>query len=180
MDCSTPASMSLTITQSLPKFISIEAMMLSNHLILCWPIFLLPSVFPSIRVFPSELALCIRWSKYWSFSFSYSPPSEYSGLIFLYNWLVTSPCCPKDSQESSPTPRFESINSSVLSFFMVQLSHLYMTTAKTIALTRGIFVHKVMSLLFNTLSRFAIGFLPSSKHLNFGATISVYSDFGAQ
>ena len=68
-------------------------------------------VFPSIRVLPNELALCIRWSKYWSFSFSYSPPSEYSGLIFLYNWLVTSPCCPRDSQESSPTPQFEIITS---------------------------------------------------------------------
>ena len=126
---------------------SIESLMPSNHLILCHTL-LPPSVFPSIRVFCNELALHIRWPNYWSFSFSISPSHGYSGLIsFRMDWLDLPP---RDSQELSPTPQFKSFNSSVLSF-MLQLSHPYMTTEKTIALTRGTFVGKLISLLFNKL-----------------------------
>ena len=110
------ASLSFTISWNLLKFMSIQSVMLCNHLILCHPL-LLPSVFASIRVFSSESALRIRWPKYWSFSFNISPSSEYSGLIsFRIDWLVWSPCSPRDCQESSPTPQFKSINPSVLSF----------------------------------------------------------------
>ena len=123
--------------------------MVSKHLILCRPFFLLLSIFPSIRVFSNEFALCIRWPKYWSFSFSISPSNEYSGLIsFRIDWFDLLAVQERDSQESSPTPQFKSINSLVL-IFMVQLSHLYMTTGKTIALTRWTFVGKGVSLLFN-------------------------------
>ena len=109
------ASMSFTMSQSLPKLMSIESMMPSNHLILCCPLLLLPSIFPSLRVFSSELALCIRWPKYWSFSFSISPSHEYSGVIsYRIDWFE-SHCCPRDSQESSPAPQIKSINSSALS-----------------------------------------------------------------
>ena len=157
----------------------------SNQLILCHHLLLPPSIFPSIRDFSNESALHIRWPKYWSFSFNISPSNEYSGLIsFRVDWLlVGSPCSPRDSQESSPTPQFKSINSLALSFLskerkkiflflskkifflLVQLSHPYMTTRKTIALTKWIFVGKVMSLLFNMLSRLVIAFLPRSKGL---------------
>ena len=110
------ASLSITNSRNLLKLISVELVMPSNHLILCHPFLLLPSIFPSIRVFSCELVLCIRWPKYWSFSFSISPSNEYSGLIsFRIDWLDL-PCCPRDSQESYPTPQFKSINSSVLSF----------------------------------------------------------------
>ena len=107
------ASLSFTISQSLFKLMSIESVMPSNHLLLCRPLPLLPSVFPNIRVFSNELALCIRWAKHWSFSFSISLANKYSGLI---SFKIDSPCSPRDSQESSPTPQFKSINSSVLSF----------------------------------------------------------------
>ena len=104
--------LSFTISRSLLKFMSFVSVMLSNHFILCHPLFLLPSTFPGIRVFSNELALLIRWSKYWSFSFS--PSDGYSGLIsFRINWF-DHPCCPRDSQGFSPAPQFESINSSVL------------------------------------------------------------------
>ena len=136
--------------------------MISNHLILCCPLLLLPSIFPSIRGFSSESVLHIRWSKYWSFSFSISPSSEYSGLI---SFRIDSPCCPRDSPASSPAPQFESIILQHSAFFMVQLSHPYTTTEKTIALTRWTFVGNVMSLLFNMLSRLVITFLPRSKRL---------------
>ena len=106
------ASLSITNSQSLLKLMSIELMMPSIHLILCCTLLLLPSIFPSIRVFSNELVLCIRWPKFWSFSFSIIPANKYSGLI----GLVGSPCCPMDSQEFSPTPQFRRINSSVLSF----------------------------------------------------------------
>ena len=107
------ASLSFTRSWSLFKPMSIESVMPSNHLILCCPLLLLPSVFPTIRVFSNELALHIRWPKYWSFSFNISPSNEYSGLIsFRMDW---SPCCPRDSQGSSPTPQFKSINSLALS-----------------------------------------------------------------
>ena len=141
-----------------PRLMSIELGMPSNHLILCCPLLFLPSVFPSIRVFSIESLLCIRWPKYWSFSFSSSPFNEYSGLIsFRMDFRM-------DSQESSPTPQFKSINFWLLSF-MLQLSHPYMTTGKTIALTVRTFVGKVMSVLFNMLSRLIIAFLPRSKGL---------------
>ena len=124
---------------------SIELVMPSNHLILCHPLLLLPSIFPSIGVFSSESVLRIRWPKYWSFSFSISPSNEYSGLIsFGMDWLDLL-CSPRDSQESSPIPQFKSISSSALSllqrsaFFVVQLSHPCMTTGKPIALTRWTF-----------------------------------------
>ena len=110
------ASLSIIKSQSLLKLMSIESVMPSNHLIVCHPLLLLPSIFPSIRVFSNESVLHIRRRKYWSFSCSISPSNEYSGLIsFRIDWLG-SPCSPRDSQESSPTPQFKSINSSALSF----------------------------------------------------------------
>ena len=135
----------------------------SKHSILCHPFLLPPSIFTNIRVFSKESVLHIRWPKYWSFSFRISPFKEYSGLISFR--LVGSPCSPRDSQESS---QHHSSKASILrcsAFFIVQLSHPYMTTGKTIALTRRTFVYKVMSLLFNVLSRLVIAFLPRSKHL---------------
>ena len=128
----------------------------SNHLILCHPLL-------SIRVFFKESALCIRWPKYWSFSFNTTPSNEHPGLISFT--MVGSPCSPRDSQESSPIPQFKSINLWRSAFFTVQLSHPYMTTGKTIALTRWTFVGKVISVLFNMLSRLVITFLPRSKGL---------------
>ena len=110
------ASLSITNSQGLLKFMSIKSVMPSNHLILCRPLLLLNSIFPSIRVFSNESVLHIRWPKYWSFSFSISPPNEYLGLISFRMGLVRSPRSPRDSQESSPTSQFKSINSSVLSF----------------------------------------------------------------
>ena len=107
MDCSMPGSLSITNSRSLPKLKSIESVMPSNHLILCHPLLFPPSIFPSIRVFSNESVLCIRWPKYWSFSFNISLSNEHSGL-------VGSPCNPRDSQESSPTPLFKRINSSAL------------------------------------------------------------------
>ena len=107
-------SLSFIVSQSLLKLTSIELMIPSNHLILCCSLHLLPSIFPSIRVFSSELALHIRWPKYWSFSIS--PFKEYSRVDFLEDWLVWSPCCPRDSQESSPAPQFKNIDSLVLNF----------------------------------------------------------------
>ena len=150
------APLSFIISQSLLKFMSIVSVMLSNHLILCHPLFLLPSTFPSIRVFSNELAIHITWSKYWNFSFSISPSAEYSGLIsFRINWFDL-PCCPRDSQESSPAPQFKSINSSVLS--LLHSPSIHDDWKKIIALTIRTFVGKVISLLFNTLSRFVIAF----------------------
>ena len=142
---------------------SIESVMPSNHLILCRPLLLLPSIFPSIRVFSNESVLCIKWPKYWSFSFSISPSNEYSGLIsFKMDWL--------DLHVVQGTLKsllqHHSSKASILqcsAFFIVQLSYPYMTTGKTIALTRWTFVLKVMSLLFNMLSRLVITFLPRSK-----------------
>ena len=113
MNCSMPGFPTFIISQSLLKHMSIESMMPSNYLILCHPLLLLPSIFPSIRVFSYELALCSKWPKYWSFSIS--PSNEQSGLISL-ELTVGSPCSPRDSQESSPTPQFKSISSFVLSF----------------------------------------------------------------
>ena len=142
---------------------SIESVMPSNHLIRCCPLLLLPSVFPSIRVFSNESALCIRWPKYWSFSFSISPSNEYSGLIsFRMDWLDLAVQGTLKSLLQHHSSK-ASIQRSV--FFMVQLSHPYMSMGKTIALTRRTFVGKVMSLLFNMLSRFVTAFLPRSNRL---------------
>ena len=137
----------------------------SNHLILCHPLVLLPSIFPSIRVFSDESAVHIRWPKYWSFSFSISPSNEYSGLIFIWmDWLDL--LAVQGTLKS--LLQHHSSKASILwhsAFLVVQLSHPYMTTGKTIALTRRTFVDKVKSLLFNMLSRLVITFLPRSKRL---------------
>ena len=139
--------------------------MLSNHLILCHPLLILPSVFLNIKAFSSESALHIRWPKYWSFSFSISPSNEYSGLIFFkMDWLDLLAV----QRTLKSFLQYHSSKASIIwcsAFFMVQLSHLYVTIGKTIALTICTSVSKVISLLFNTLSRFIIGFLPRSKHL---------------
>ena len=136
-----------------------------NHLILCYPLLLLPSIFPSIRIFSNESALCIRWPKYWSFSFNVSPTNEHPRLIsFRMDWL--DPFAVQGTLKSLLQHR--SSKASILwcsAFCIVQLSHPYMTTGKTIALTRRTFVSKVMSLLFNMLSRLVITFLPRSKCL---------------
>ena len=144
---------------------SIESVIPSSHLILCHSLLLPASIFPSIRVFSNKSVLCIRWLKYWSFSFSIRFFQWIFRTDFLQDELVGSPCCPRDSQESSPSPQSKSINSSVLSFPYSPTLHPYMTTGKTIALIRLIFVGKVMSLLFNMLSRLVITFLLRSKCL---------------
>jgi len=146
------ASLSITSSQSLPKLMSIESVVPSNHLILCRPLLLLPSIFPSIRVFANESALRIRWAKYWSFSYNISPSNEHSGLIsFIMDWLDL--LAVQGTLKS--LLQYHSSKASILwlsAFFMVQLSHPYMTTGKTIALTRQTFFGKVVSLLFNMLS----------------------------
>ena len=159
------ASLSITNSRSLLKPMSNESVMPSNYLIPCHPLLLLPSIFPNIRVFSNESVLHIRWPKYWSFSFSISPSNEYSGLIsFRMDWLdlfTVQGTLKSFLQHHSP-------KASILqhsAFFIVQPSHPYMTTEKTLALTRWTFVGKVMSLLFNMLSRLVIAFLPRSKHL---------------
>ena len=137
----------------------------SNHHIFCHPLLFLPSIFPSIRIFSNESALCIRWPKYWSFSFSISSSNEYSGLIsFRIDWLDLLAV----QGTIKSLLQHHSSKASILwcsAFTVVQISHPYMTTGKTIALTRWTFVGKVMSLLFNMLSRLLIAFLPRSKHL---------------
>ena len=157
------ASLSITNSRSLLKFMSIESEMPSNHFILCHPLLLVPSIFVSIRVFSSESVICIRWPNYWSFSFSISPSSEYSGLIsFRTDWLdlfaVQGPLKSLLQHHSS--------KASILwrsAFFIVQLSHPYMTTGKTIASTRQAFVSKVMSLLFNMLSGLVTSFFQGAS-----------------
>ena len=143
---------------------SIKSVMPSNHLILCHPPLLLPSVFLSIRVFSNEPVFCIRWPKYWSFSFSISPSKEYSGLIsFRMDWFDYL-----SVQGTLKSLKHHSSKASILwhsALFILQISHPYMTTGKTIALTRWTFVGKVMSLLFNMLSRFVITFLSRRKSL---------------
>ena len=149
------ASLSITNSWSLLKPMPIESVMPSNHLILCHPLLLLPSVFPSIRVFSNESVLHIRWPKYWNFSFSISPSNDYSGLISLrIDWVDV--LAVQGTLKS--LLKHCSSKASILrhsAFFIVQLSHPYMTTGKTIALTRWTFVGKIMSLLFNMLSRLA-------------------------
>ena len=144
---------------------SIESVMPSNHLILCYPLLLLPSISPSIRAFSNESVLRIRWPRYWSFSFNISPSNEHPGLIYLrMDWLdlLAVQCTLKGLLQH------HSSKASILwcsAFFIIQFSHLYMTSGKTIALTRWTFVDKVMSLLFKMLSRLVITFLPRSKRL---------------
>ena len=157
---------------------SIELVMPSNHLILCRPHILLPSMFPSIRVFSNESALHIRWPKYWSFSFSISTSNKYSGLISFRMDCFDLLAVQGTLKESSPTSKASILQHST--FFMVQLSQPYMTTGKTIALAIQTFVGKVMSLLFNMLYRFVIAFLPRSKGLTFMTVVTICSDFGAQ
>ena len=159
------ASLSITKPGVYSNSCPIELVMPSNHLILCRPLLLLPLIFSSIRVFSNESVLCIRWPKYWSFSFSISPSNEFSGLIFFsINWfdlLAVQGILKSLLQHHSS-------ETSILrcsTFFMVQLSHPYLTTGKTIALTIRTFVSKAMSLLFNLLSRLVIAFLPRSKRL---------------
>jgi len=143
------ASLSITNSQSPPKPMSIESVMPSNHLILCHPLLILPSSFPGIRVFSNESALCIRWPKYWSFSFNISPSNEHPGLIsFRMDWLdLLAVQGTLKSLLQHHSSKASTLGCSA--FFIVQLSHPYMTTGKTIALTRQTFVGKVMSLLFN-------------------------------
>ena len=162
MDCSTPG---LPVHHQLPEFtqiMSIASVMPSNHLILCHPLLLLPSVFPNIRVFSNESVLHIRWPKYWSYSFSISPSNEYSGVTFFrIDWLYllavqgTLNSLLQHHNSKASIPRHSS-------FFIVQLSHPYMTPGKTIALNRWTLLGKVMFLLFNMLSRLVITFLPRS------------------
>ena len=159
------ASLLTTNSRSLLKLFSIESEMPTNHLLLCRPLLLLPSIFPSIRVFSSESPLHIRWPKHWSLSFNISPSNEHPGLIsFRMDWLDL--LAVQGTLKS--LLQHHSAKTSILwrsDFFIVQLSHPYMTTAKTIALTRWIFVDKVISLLFNMLSRLVVTFLPSCKCL---------------
>ena len=164
MDCSTPG---LPVHCQLPEStqtMSIESLMPSNHLILCRPLLLLPPIPPSIRVFYDESTLRMRWPKYWSFSFSISPTNEHPGLIFFrMDWFLLAV-----QGTLKSFLQHHSSKASILwspAFFVVQLSHPYMTTGKTIALTRWTFVDKVMSLLFNILSRLVITFLPRSNRL---------------
>ena len=159
------ASLSITNSWNLFKLMSIESVMPSNHLILCHPLLLLPSIFSSVRVFSNESALCIRWPKYWSCSFNISPSNEHPGLIsFRMDWLdllAVQGTLKSLLQHHSSKSSFLRCSA----FLIVQLSHPYITTGKTIALTRQTFVDKVMSLLFNMLSRLVITFLPRSKRL---------------
>ena len=151
MNCSAPGFPVLHYLPEFAKLMFSESVMPSNHLMLCCPLLFLPSIFPNIRVFSNELALCIRWPKYWSFSFSLSPSNKYSGLIsFRVDWsdLLALQGTPKSllQHHSSKASLLQHSD-----FFIVQLSHPYMTTGKTIALTRWIFIGKVMSLLLNVL-----------------------------
>ena len=161
------ASLSITNSQSLLKLMSIELVMPSNHLTLCHPLLLPPSIFPSIRVLSNKSAIHIRWRKYWSFSFNISPSNEYSGLISFRMHCL-------DLLAVQGTLKillqYHSSKASILqhsAFFIVQLSHPYMTTGETIALTRQMFVGQVVSLLLNILSKLGITFLPRSKYISF-------------
>ena len=156
------ASLSITNSWSLLKLMSIPSVMPSNHLILCHPLLLPPSIFPSIRVFPNESVLHIRWPKYWSVSFSISPSNEYSGLIsFRIDWFYL--LAVQGTFESSPTSQFKSISSLALGYFYGTSLTSVRDYGETIALTRWMFVSKVMSLLFNTLSRLVGHNFPSKE-----------------
>ena len=164
MNHSTQAALSITSSRSSLKLMSIELVMPSSHLILCRPLLLLPAIPLSIRVFSNESPLCMRWPKYWSFSFSISLSKEHPGLIsFRMDWLDLLAV-----QGTLKSLQHHGSKASILrhsAFFTVQLSHPYMTSGKTIALTRQTFVGKVMFLLLNMLSRLVITFLPRSKRL---------------
>ena len=173
-------SLFITNSLSLLKLMSIELVMSSNHLILCCPLLLLPSIFPIIRIFSKESVHSIRWPKYWIFSFSISPSNEYSRLIsFRMDWFyflaghgTLESLLQHHSSEASILP--------CSAFFMVQLSRPYMTAEKTIALIRQNFIGKVMSLLFNTLSRLVIAFFPKDQaSFNLMVSVTICSDFGA-
>ena len=175
------ASLSITNSWDLLKLISINSVMPSNHLIICHPLLLLPSVFPSIRVFPNESVLRIRWPRVLGFSFKIIPSNEYSGLIsFRVYWfdLLVVQGTPKSVLQHC------SSKASVLwcsAFFVVQLSHPYMTTGKTSALTRRTFVSKVMPLFFNMLSRFIVAFFSEEQaYFNFMAVVTICSNFGTR
>ena len=155
------ASLSITNSRSWLKFMSIELVMPSSHLILCRPLLLLLPIPPSIRVFSNDSTLRMRWPKYWSFSFNISPSNEHPGLISWLDLLAVQGTLKSLLQHH--TSKASILQHSA--FFTVQLSHPYMTTGKTIALTRQTFVGKVMSLLLNMLSKLVITFLPRSKHL---------------
>ena len=158
------ASLSITNSWSLLKLTSIELVMPSNHLILCHALLLLHSIFPSLRVFSNESVHRIRWPKYWTFSFSICPFNEHSGLVsFRIDWFDLAVQGTLKSLLQHHSSKASILRCSA--FFTVQLSHPYMTTGKTIALTRQTIVRKLMSLLFNMLSRLVIAFLPRSKHL---------------
>ena len=173
MERSTPGLLSITNSWSPPKPMSIKSVMPSNHLILCHPLLLLPSIFPSIRVFSNESVLHIRWPKYWSFSFNISPSNEHPGLT--EHQMNTQPSFRMDWLDLLAVQgtlksilQHHSSKASILlcsAFFIVQISHPYMTTGKTIALTRWTFVDNIMSLLFIMLSRLTITFFPRSKCL---------------
>ena len=158
------ASLSVNNSRSLLKLMSIKSVMASNHVILCHPLLFLPSIFPSIRVFCNKSGLCIRWPNYWSFSFSISPSNEYSELIsFRIDWLDLLAV----QRTFKSLLQHHNSKASILqcsAFFIAQISHPYVATGKTKALTGWPFVSKVMSLLFNMLSRLVITFLPKSKH----------------
>ena len=165
MDCTMPGfPVHQGNSWSLLKLMSTESVMPSNQRVLCHPLLLLTSIFPSIRVFSNESVLCIRQPEYWSFRFSISPSNEYSGLnsfrMDWFNLLVVQGTLESLLQHHSSKHQLQ-----CSAFFMVQLSHPYMTTGKTIALTRWTFVSKIMSLLFNMLSRLVTASLPRSKHL---------------
>ena len=163
MDCRKPGSASFTISQSLFKFM-FESVMPSNHLILCHPLLLLPSIFLGIKVFSSVSALSIWWPKYWNFNFGISPSSEYSGLIsFRMDWFDLAVQGTLKSLLQHHNSKASILQHSA--FFTVQLSHSYTTTGKTITLTIRTFVSKTMPLFFSTLSRFVIAFLRRSKSL---------------
>ena len=179
-DQSANISLSIINSWSLLRLMPIKSVMPSSHLIFCHPLLLLPPIPPSIRVFSNESTLLMRWPKYWSFSFNISPSNEHPGLIsFRMDWLDLLTV----QRTHKSLPQHPSSKASLFwhsAFFTVQLSHPYMTTGKTIALTRWTFVGKVMSLLFNMLSRLVIAFLPRSKLLNFMAAVTICRDFGAQ
>ena len=172
------ASLFITNSRIWLKFMSIKSVMPSNHLILCRPLLLPPSIFPSIGIFSNESVLQIRWPKHWSFSFSISPSNEYSGLIsFRMDWWISL----QSNGLSTDLLQHHSSKASILwhsVFFMVQLSHPHMTTGKTTPLTRWAFVSKGVSLLFNMVSRFVMAFLPRTKSLL--AVVTICTDFGAQ
>ena len=182
MNCSTPGLPVHHQHWSLPKLMSVKSVMSSNHLILCRPLVLLSSIFPSVRVFSNESALHIRWPKYWSFSFNISPSNEHPGLIsFRMDWLDLLAVW----GALKSLVQHHGSKASILwhsAFFIDQLSLPYMTSGKTIALTRWNFVGKAMSLFFNMLSRLVITFLSRNNHLliSWLPAVTICSDFGAK